>query len=67
MYIYGGLSNELEKDIAIRMVKECGVASIPTSAFYTDGDDNKVLRFCFAKKEATLDKAVERLKNFNWG
>jgi methionine aminotransferase len=67
MYSYGGLSNELEKDIAIRMVKECGVASIPTSAFYTDGDDNKVLRFCFAKKEATLDKAVERLKNFNWG
>jgi methionine aminotransferase len=67
MYSYGGLSNEREKDIAIRMVKECGVACIPTSAFYTDGDDNKVLRFCFAKKEATLDKAIERLKNFNWG
>jgi methionine transaminase len=66
MYSYAGLSNEAEKDIAIRMVKECGVATIPTSAFYVHGNDNKVLRFCFAKKEATLEAAVIRLKNFQW-
>ena len=38
--------------------------SIPTSAFYKNGTDNKVLRFCFAKKESTLDEAVERLLKF---
>lgn len=66
MYSYKGLSEEKEKDIVVRMVKECGVAAIPTSAFYTDGQDNKVLRFCFAKKEATLETAVERLLKFRW-
>ncbi|MES2645538.1 MAG: methionine aminotransferase [Bacteroidota bacterium] len=66
MYSYAGLSQEAEKDIAIRMVKECGVATIPTSAFYVNGNDNKVLRFCFAKNEATLEAAVTRLTNFQW-
>jgi methionine aminotransferase len=66
MYSYDGLSEELEKDIVIRMVKECGVASIPTSAFYVNSNDNKVLRFCFAKKEDTLDKAIEKLISFTW-
>ncbi|GAH50754.1 unnamed protein product, partial [marine sediment metagenome] len=31
------------------------------SAFYKEGNDNKVLRFCFAKQQETLEKAVERL------
>ncbi|CAN5415916.1 pyridoxal phosphate-dependent aminotransferase [soil metagenome] len=66
MYSYDGLSEESEKDIAIRMVKKCGVASIPTSAFYVNANDNKVLRFCFAKKEATLNEAIERLLTFKW-
>lgn len=62
MYSYAGISQESDTNIAMRLVKECGVATIPASAFYVDGDDHKVLRFCFAKKETTLQAAVERLK-----
>ena len=60
-YNYGHFSDEADKDLAIRLTKEYGVATIPVSAFYKDGEDNKVLRFCFAKKEETLEKAVEKL------
>jgi len=60
---YERISQEADKDFAIRLTKEFGVATIPVSAFYQDGTDNKVLRFCFAKKEETLDQAVERLKS----
>jgi methionine aminotransferase len=61
LYSYAGITNETEKELAIRLVKECGVATIPTSAFYQDGNDNQVLRFCFAKKKETVEEAVERL------
>ena len=61
LYRYSRISDESDKDLAIRITKEYGVASIPVSAFYKDGKDDKVLRFCFAKKEETLEKAVERL------
>ena len=61
LYRYSRISDETDKDLAIRITKEYGVASIPVSAFYKDGKDDKVLRFCFAKKEETLEKAVERL------
>ena len=61
LYSYEGISDEKEKDFAIRLTKEYGVASIPVSAFYKDGQDNKVLRFCFSKKEATLEEAANRL------
>jgi len=37
------------------------VASIPTSAFYKNETDHKLLRFCFAKKNETLEKAAEKL------
>ena len=37
-----------------RLIVECGVATIPLSAFYTDGTDNKLIRLSFAKDEATL-------------
>lgn len=60
-YSYAGLSEEAEKDYAIRLTKEHGVATIPVSAFYQQAVNNSVLRFCFAKKEATLEAAVERL------
>lgn len=59
---YGHFSVESEKDMAIRLTKEYGVASIPVSAFYRNETDNKVLRFCFCKKEETLEKAVEGLR-----
>lgn len=61
IYSYEGLSDESEKDVAVRITKECGVATIPVSAFYRAEVNNKVLRFCFSKKEETLDAAIERL------
>jgi methionine aminotransferase len=61
LYSYASISNENEKEFAIRLTKECGVATIPVAAFYRDAQENKVLRFCFAKKESTLEEAVNRL------
>ena len=63
IYSYKNISDESEKDIAIRLTKERGVATIPVSAFYTAGTNNKVLRFCFAKKESSLEAAAEKLLN----
>lgn len=61
LYRYDRISEESDKDLAIRITKEYGVASIPVSAFYQSGKDDHVIRFCFAKKEETLEKAAERL------
>ncbi len=61
LYDYSGITDETEMDFAIRLTKEYRVAAIPTSVFYKAGTDNKVLRFCFAKKESTLEEAVNRL------
>jgi methionine transaminase len=61
LYSYSDITDESEKDFAIRLTKEYGVATIPTSVFYKDGQDNKVLRFCFSKKESTLEEAANRL------
>lgn len=44
-----------------RLVTEAGVAAIPVSAFYADASMRSVVRFCFAKADATLDEAVRRL------
>ncbi|HKG77291.1 MAG TPA: aminotransferase [Beijerinckiaceae bacterium] len=44
-----------------RLVLDHGVAAIPVSAFYADGAVKNVVRFCFAKRDATLDAALERL------
>jgi methionine transaminase len=63
-YSYAHLSEEADKDFALRLIKEYGIVTIPVSAFYKHGKDDKVLRFCFAKKEETLDKAVEKLVKF---
>jgi len=60
-YSYEGISDKAEMDFAVQLTREKGVASIPLSSFYKDGTDNKVLRFCFGKKEETLKAAVERL------
>lgn len=61
---YQGLTDERDSDLAIRITREFGVASIPVSAFYTQGTNHHILRFCFAKRQETLDKAVERLLKF---
>lgn len=62
-YGYGHFTQEADREFAIRLTKEYGIATIPLSAFYKQGTDHKVLRFCFAKKEETLEKAVARLVN----
>jgi len=58
---YKNITDEKDSDFALRLTKEIKVASIPTSVFYTQGTDHHVLRFCFAKRQETLDKAVDRL------
>ena len=61
LYLYDRISDEGDKEFAIRITEEFGVASIPVSVFYNRGTDHKVIRFCFAKKESTLAAAAERL------
>lgn len=59
---YEDISDERDTDFARWLTIEHGVATIPISVFYTSKEDNKVVRFCFAKKDKTLKKAAERLK-----
>lgn len=58
---YGNISDEGDKAFAERLTREIGVASIPVSAFHPNGEDRRVLRFCFAKSDDTLARAAERL------
>jgi methionine aminotransferase len=53
--------DETDVEFCSRLVKDIKVAAIPVSAFYVDRFDAHVLRFCFAKSEATLRSAAERL------
>ncbi|HSV61656.1 MAG TPA: pyridoxal phosphate-dependent aminotransferase [Variovorax sp.] len=50
-----------EADFCLWLTSEIGVAAIPLSAFYGGGFDQRVVRFCFAKKDETLNTALERL------
>jgi methionine aminotransferase len=61
---YEKISDLPAKDFAINLTKKAGVATIPVSAFYNNGKDDKVLRFCFAKKEETILEATKRLGVF---
>jgi len=58
---YSRISDEKEEEFAIRLTKEFKIASIPVSVFYHKKIENKMLRFCFAKGEDTMDKAAEIL------
>lgn len=60
---YSEISGETEEQFARRLTVDHGVAAIPLSAFYTRPLDRKVVRFCFAKREETLDLALTRLAN----
>ncbi len=59
---YDAISDEPDRAFVERLTKAHGVAAIPFSAFYRDGRDDKVIRFCFAKGEETLAKAGEKLR-----
>ncbi|MFV8466333.1 methionine aminotransferase [Flavobacterium sp. LB1P62] len=58
---YVAISNENDVDFCKRLIVEHGVAAIPISTFYADGKDLKLIRFCFAKDNATLEEAAKRL------
>ena len=62
---YGHASNLSARDFAQKLVCEVGVACIPTSAFYHDAHDDKIVRFCFAKKDETLARAATLLRNID--
>ena len=55
------VSARSEADFCSWLASEIGVAAIPMSAFYANGFDQRVVRFCFAKKDETLDAALGRL------
>lgn len=58
---YSAISNAKDTDFAIELLKEHGVAAIPISVFYHKPVYDQVLRFCFAKKDETLEAAATRL------
>jgi len=58
---YSAITDENDVDFAKRLAIEHQIAAIPISVFNTDGLDQKMLRFCFAKKEETLQRAIEIL------
>jgi methionine aminotransferase len=58
---YSAISEEGDRAFVARLIGERGVAAIPVSAFYPDGRDDGVIRFCFAKSADTLGRALERL------
>jgi len=59
---YSKISEEKDTEFAIRLTKDHKIASIPVSVFYNQAIDNKVLRFCFAKENHTLEQAAEILQ-----
>ncbi len=59
---YAAISDEPDTEFVRRLTIEHGVAAIPVSVFNPDGEDRRVIRFCFAKNEATLAAAGERLR-----
>ena len=58
---YSEITDEYDVDFAKRLTKEFKIASIPLSVFNENAKDDNVLRFCFAKTDATLVKAAEIL------
>lgn len=58
---YSTISDMSEADFSMWLTREIGVAAIPVSAFYSEPRESGVVRFCFAKKEETLQLALDRL------
>jgi methionine transaminase len=59
---YSAITTEPDADFAMRLLQTHGVASIPTSAFLYGAAPGPVLRFCFAKRDETLERAAEKLR-----
>ena len=60
---YSSITDEEDAEFAVRLTKEYGVASIPTSPFLYTSSAPRVLRFCFAKKDETLERAAGKLRH----
>ena len=58
---YSNITTEKELDFATRLTIEHGIASVPVSPFYKKGEENRTLRFCFAKEDYLLTKAGKLL------
>ena len=58
---YSAISDMADIDFVEHLTREVGVAAIPVSAFFADGHDDRIIRFCFAKNEETLAAACEKL------
>jgi methionine aminotransferase len=58
---YAAISTENDVSFCKRLITEYGVAAIPISTFYENGKDLHLIRFCFAKDNATLEEAARRL------
>ncbi|MEM6159280.1 methionine aminotransferase [Erwinia sp. P6884] len=58
---YADFSDERDSEMVKRLIVDYGVATIPLSAFYTDGTDNKLIRLSFAKDDVTLRAGAEAL------
>jgi methionine aminotransferase len=58
---YSPVSDEPDTEFARRLTREIGVAAIPVSVFSAHAADARLVRFCFAKSDATLDEAGQRL------
>jgi methionine aminotransferase len=61
---YAHLSQEVDTAYTQRITREVGVATIPVSVFYSTPHDNKVIRFCFAKRYETLEQGIEKIIKF---
>jgi methionine aminotransferase len=59
---YLAISQKSEGEFAQWLTREIGVAAIPMSAFHHQSTESGIVRFCFAKQDATLEKALERLQ-----
>lgn len=61
LFDYTAVTKEKDQDFALRLIREYGVAAIPVSAFHSSGQDDRVIRLCFAKTEDVLESAALRL------
>jgi methionine transaminase len=62
---YSNISKEPDFEFAIRLLSETGVAAMPLSVFLHKGKNNHYLRFCFAKKNETLEEVASRILRFS--
>ena len=62
MMDYSAITDEPDRDFAVRLIREHGVAAVPISPFLVGEAAGPYLRFCFAKRDETLARAAERLR-----